>query len=64
MSDEILFMFIDVEMLEMDGYCFIVEVRSDLRMFDFFIVLNMLFSGSFNDVMVEKVGCNWFIFKF
>lgn len=62
--DEILLMFIDVEMLEMDGYWFIFEVCNDFCMSNLFIVFNILLSGSFNDVMVEKVGCNRFIFKF
>jgi two-component system chemotaxis response regulator CheV len=29
-----------------------------------FIALNTSLSGSFNDAMVEKVGCNRFISKF
>lgn len=62
--DEIFLMFIDVEMFEMDGYWLIFEVCNDLRMVDLFIVLNIFLSGSFNDVMVEKVGCNRFILKF
>jgi two-component system chemotaxis response regulator CheV len=31
---------------------------------DLFIALNTSLSGSFNDAMVEKVGCNRFISKF
>ncbi|GAL36916.1 chemotaxis protein CheV [Vibrio maritimus] len=31
---------------------------------DLFITLNTSLSGSFNDAMVEKVGCDRFISKF
>lgn len=63
-SEEILLMFTDAEMPEMDGYRLTAEVRSDPRMSDLFIALNTSLSGSFNDAMVEKVGCNRFISKF
>lgn len=63
-SDEILLMFTDAEMPEMDGYRLTAEVRNDPRMSDLFIALNTSLSGSFNDAMVEKVGCNRFISKF
>ena len=63
-SDEILLMFTDAEMPEMDGYRLTAEVRSDPRMSDLFIALNTSLSGSFNDAMVEKVGCNRFMSKF
>ena len=63
-TDEILLMFTDAEMPEMDGYRLTSEVRGDPRMSDLFIALNTSLSGSFNDAMVEKVGCNRFISKF
>jgi two-component system chemotaxis response regulator CheV len=63
-TDEILMMFTDAEMPEMDGYRLTSEVRQDPRMNDLFIALNTSLSGSFNDAMVEKVGCNRFISKF
>lgn len=63
-TDEILMMFTDAEMPEMDGYRLTAEVRSDERMQDLFIALNTSLSGSFNQAMVEKVGCNRFISKF
>ena len=63
-SDEILLMFTDAEMPEMDGYRLTAEVRNDPRMEDLFIALNTSLIGSFNDAMVEKVGCNRFISKF
>jgi two-component system chemotaxis response regulator CheV len=63
-TDEILMMFTDAEMPEMDGYRLTAEVRQDPRMSNLFIALNTSLSGSFNEAMVEKVGCNRFISKF
>lgn len=63
-TDEILMMFTDAEMPEMDGYRLTAEVRADSRMSELFIALNTSLSGSFNEAMVEKVGCNRFISKF
>ena len=62
--DKILMMFTDAEMPEMDGYRLTAEVRDDPRMSELFIALNTSLSGSFNEAMVEKVGCNAFISKF
>lgn len=63
-NHEILMMFTDAEMPEMDGYRLTHEVRNDERMKDLFIALNTSLSGSFNQAMVDKVGCNRFISKF
>lgn len=63
-NDEILMMFTDAEMPEMDGYMLTAEVRADDRLKDLFITLNTSLSGNFNEAMVEKVGCNRFISKF
>jgi len=63
-TDEILLMFTDAKMPEMDGYRLTSEVRNDPRMSNLFIALNTSLSGSFNDAMVEKVGCDRFISKF
>lgn len=63
-TDEILMMITDAEMPEMDGYKLTFEIRNDPRMKDLFIALNTSLSGSFNDAMVEKVGCDRFISKF
>ncbi|MCC2606341.1 chemotaxis protein CheV [Planctobacterium marinum] len=63
-NDEILMMFTDAEMPEMDGYMLTAEVRADARLKDLFITLNTSLSGNFNEAMVEKVGCNRFISKF
>lgn len=63
-TDHILMLITDAEMPEMDGYKLTHEVRSDKRMAELFITLNTSLSGSFNNAMVEKVGCNRFISKF
>lgn len=63
-TDEILMMFTDAEMPEMDGYMLTAEVRNDPRMADLFVCLNTSLSGNFNEAMVQKVGCNRFISKF
>jgi len=63
-TDEILMMFTDAEMPQMDGYRLTAAVRKDERMSSLFIALNTSLSGSFNAAMVEKVGCNRFISKF
>ncbi|USD64397.1 chemotaxis protein CheV [Vibrio sp. SCSIO 43136] len=61
---ELLMMITDAEMPEMDGYKLTHEVRSDPRMKDLFVTLNTSLSGSFNEAMVKKVGCDRFISKF
>ena len=63
-TDELLLTITDAEMPEMDGYKLTYEIRNDARMKDLHIVLNTSLSGSFNEAMVEKVGCNDFISKF
>lgn len=63
-TDEILMMFTDAEMPEMDGYTLTSEVRADPRMSKLFICLNTSLSGNFNEAMVKKVGCDRFISKF
>lgn len=62
--EELLLMITDAEMPEMDGYKLTHEVRSDPRMKDLYVTLNTSLSGSFNDAMVKKVGCDRFISKF
>lgn len=63
-AKELLMMITDAEMPEMDGYKLTHEVRNDPRMKDLFITLNTSLSGSFNEAMVKKVGCDRFISKF
>ncbi|MDR9828120.1 chemotaxis protein CheV [Vibrio sp. FNV 38] len=61
---ELLMMITDAEMPEMDGYKLTHEVRTDPRMKDLYIALNTSLSGSFNEAMVQKVGCDCLISKF
>ncbi len=63
-TDEILMMITDAEMPEMDGYKLTSEVRADARMSHLYVALNTSLSGSFNEAMVEKVGCDRFVSKF
>jgi two-component system chemotaxis response regulator CheV len=63
-AKELLFMITDAEMPEMDGYKLTYEIRNDERMKDLYITLNTSLSGSFNEAMVKKVGCDRFISKF
>lgn len=63
-TDELLLMITDAEMPEMDGYRLTYEIRQDERLKDLHITLNTSLSGSFNESMVKKVGCDRFISKF
>ena len=61
---ELLLMITDAEMPEMDGYKLTYEIRNDPKLKDLYVTLNTSLSGSFNDAMVKKVGCDRFISKF
>ena len=61
---ELLMVITDAEMPAMDGYRLTHEIRNDSRMKNLHIVLNTSLSGSFNQALVEKVGCNAFLSKF
>tara|TARA_Y100000310_G_scaffold207250_1_gene207711 strand:+ start:437 stop:1390 length:954 start_codon:yes stop_codon:yes gene_type:complete len=61
---ELLMVITDAEMPAMDGYRLTHEIRNDSRMKNLYIVLNTSLSGSFNQALVEKVGCNAFLSKF
>ncbi len=63
-AEDLLMMITDAEMPEMDGYKLTHEVRNDPQLRDLYITLNTSLSGSFNDAMSEKVGCDKFISKF
>lgn len=63
-SDEYLLLITDAEMPEMDGYRLTAEIRQDSSMSDLFVVMHTSLSGSFNNALVEKVGCNAFLSKF
>ena len=61
---ELLMVITDAEMPAMDGYRLTHEIRNDNRLKNLHVVLNTSLSGSFNQAMVEKVGCNAFLSKF
>jgi two-component system chemotaxis response regulator CheV len=63
-EDEILMLITDAEMPEMDGYRLTAEVRKDPALKNLYVVLHTSLSGSFNNAMVEKVGCDDFLSKF
>ncbi|MDA7087768.1 chemotaxis protein CheV [Pseudomonas sp. SA3-5] len=64
MTDKLLMIFTDAEMPEMDGYRLTTEIRQDPRLKDLYVVLHTSLSGSFNEAMVKKVGCDNFLSKF
>nr|ACP17927.1 putative CheW protein [Pseudomonas nitroreducens] len=64
MEEKLLMVFTDAEMPEMDGYRLTTEIRHDPRLRDLYVVLHTSLSGSFNDAMVKKVGCDDFLSKF
>ena len=63
-NKKLLLVITDAEMPEMDGYCMTNEIRHDPRLQDLHVVMHTSLSGSFNEAMVEKVGCNGFLSKF
>ena len=64
LTDKLLMVFTDAEMPEMDGYRLTTEIRHDPRLRDLYVVLHTSLSGSFNQAMVQKVGCDNFLSKF
>lgn len=64
MREKLLMVFTDAEMPEMDGYRLTTEIRHDPRLRDLYVVLHTSLSGSFNEAMVKKVGCDNFLSKF
>jgi len=64
MTDKLLMVFTDAEMPEMDGYRLTTEIRNDPRLRELYVVLHTSLSGSFNESMVKKVGCDNFLSKF
>ncbi|MDG9929962.1 MULTISPECIES: chemotaxis protein CheV [unclassified Pseudomonas] len=64
MTDKLLMVITDAEMPEMDGYRLTTEIRNDPRLRDLYVVLHTSLSGSFNEAMVKKVGCDSFLSKF
>jgi two-component system chemotaxis response regulator CheV len=62
--EKLLMVISDAEMPEMDGYRLTTEIRNDSRLRDLHVVLHTSLSGSFNNAMVQKVGCDGFLSKF
>lgn len=62
--EKLLMVFTDAEMPEMDGYRLTTEIRGDARLRGLYVVLHTSLSGSFNESMVKKVGCDNFLSKF
>ena len=63
-NEHILMLITDAEMPEMDGYRLTHEIRQIPALKDLYIVLHTSLSGSFNEAMVKKVGCDDFMSKF
>lgn len=64
LTDKLLVVFTDAEMPEMDGYRLTTEIRKDPRLTNLYVVMHTSLSGSFNNAMVQKVGCDNFLSKF
>jgi two-component system chemotaxis response regulator CheV len=62
--EKLLMVITDAEMPEMDGYRLTTEIRNDPRLKNLYVVMHTSLSGSFNEAMVKKVGCNDFLSKF
>ncbi len=63
-GEKLLMVITDAEMPEMDGYRLTTEIRTDPRLKDLYVMLHTSLSGSFNESMVKKVGCDNFLSKF
>lgn len=63
-AEKIALLITDAEMPRMDGYSLTSECRKDPRLQDLYIVLHTSLSGTFNQAMVDKVGCDAFLSKF
>ncbi|CAH9055232.1 Chemotaxis protein CheV [Pseudoalteromonas holothuriae] len=63
-NKELLAVITDAEMPAMDGYRLTYEIRNDSRLKNLYVILNTSLSGSFNQAMVKKVGCDAFLSKF
>lgn len=64
LNEKLLLVITDAEMPTMDGYRLTTEIRNDARLKDLFVCLHTSLSGSFNEAMVQKVGCDAFLSKF
>jgi two-component system chemotaxis response regulator CheV len=62
--DECFLVLTDAEMPEMDGYRLTTEIRKDERLKHLHVIMHTSLSGSFNQAMAERVGCNKLLSKF
>jgi len=62
--DQCLLVLTDAEMPEMDGYRLTTEIRQDDSLRHLHVVMHTSLSGSFNNAMAERVGCNKLLSKF
>jgi len=63
-KEKLLMVITDAEMPEMDGYRLTHEIRNHPELKDLFVVMHTSLSGSFNETMTQKVGCDGFLSKF
>jgi two-component system chemotaxis response regulator CheV len=63
-SQEFVLVITDAEMPSMDGYKLTTEIRKHERLRNLYVMLHTSLSGSFNEQMVKKVGCDDFLSKF
>ena len=61
---KVLLVLTDAEMPEMDGYRLTTEIRKDERLRHLHVIMHTSLSGSFNQAMAERVGCNLLLSKF
>jgi two-component system chemotaxis response regulator CheV len=54
----------DAEMPQMDGYSLTTEIRNDPRLSHLYVIMHTSLSGSFNQAMAQRVGCNLLLSKF
>jgi len=62
--DQCLLVLTDAEMPEMDGYRLTTEIRQDPRLTHLHVIMHTSLSGSFNQAMAQKVGCDKLLSKF
>jgi two-component system chemotaxis response regulator CheV len=63
-NEKLLMVITDAEMPEMDGYRLTHEIRNTPELKDLFVIMHTSLSGSFNDKLTKKVGCDDFLSKF
>lgn len=62
--DKCLLVLTDAEMPEMDGYRLTTEIRQDPRLKHLYVIMHTSLSGSFNQAMAQRVGCDRLLSKF